>query len=178
MEEELLRALKARLLREIESQPAAPSFNIYAGGGGVPSGIQEYMSAGGSKSPANMAAAEQAGMTPEELEYMVNISRRDVEAVVGQDEEGNPIRKKIGWDKRVHRFAGPKGEMNPEEYMAAYEDQGPGPDDMEPMAQSGSSQGLGSLLSDEVSPLMGDDQAMKPKRKRPKKTSLFEEEGL
>jgi hypothetical protein len=177
MEEELLQALKARLLKDISSQSAAPSFNIYAGGG-MPSGIQEYMSASGSKSPANMAAAEQAGMTPEELEYMVNISRRDVEAVVGQDQEGNPIKKKIGWDKRVHRFAGPKGEMNPEEYMASYEDQGLAPDDMGEVAQTGSSEGLGSLLGDEVSPLMSDDQAMKPKRRRPKKTSLFEEEGL
>jgi len=45
-----------------------------------------------------------SGMTPEDWDYLVDIERRDVMSPEGE---------KIGWDKKVHRYASPKGKEPP-----------------------------------------------------------------
>lgn len=102
----LERALQERLLREIRGEHAsfqnAPQINIH---NALPRSVSEALSAGGSNSPGNAVKAAEKGLTPEELEYLVDISKRDVREKVGIDPEtGEEIFKTIGWDKKVHRY--------------------------------------------------------------------------
>lgn len=100
----LIQAARRSLLRRLEQGGGGDAErivnNIYGGGGaggggGGMGGMLEAMggSGGGAEDP---------------FDYFVEINRRDVEAPGGVDEEGNPIMKKIGWDKSVHRFRGSK----------------------------------------------------------------------
>jgi hypothetical protein len=106
---DLEQAMRKRLLRMIEDTPmqGAPSVNVYAGGA-LPSSVSEALSAGGGMSTQKQMAATQAGITPEELEYLVDISKRDVKEQVGINAEtGEPVYKNVGWDKKVHRYTMP-----------------------------------------------------------------------
>lgn len=97
---DLEKAMKERLMRMINEQPfsGAPPINIY-NGGAIPTSIQGAMSAGGSNSVgAQMAAQQRGDLSPDDLEYLVDISKRDI-----KDEEGNSL----GWDKSVHRYTQP-----------------------------------------------------------------------
>jgi hypothetical protein len=107
---DLEQAMRKRLLRMIEDTPmqGAPAVNVYAGGA-LPSSVSEALSAGGGMSTQKQMAATQAGISPEELEYLVDISKRDVKEQVGTDESGEPIYKHVGWDKKVHRYTMPAG---------------------------------------------------------------------
>jgi hypothetical protein len=179
MDEELLKALKERIMREINMTPqSAPAINIY---NSLPTSLQDVMTAGGSKNPANDVAiakeAEKMGVSPEELEYMVNISRRDVEAVSGFDpESGEPIKKKVGWDKKVHRFTVPKGEA--EDFMALWHDP-ESPTDMiqNEFAKGGESAeaGLGSLMAEPTGDFAATTEVQGKRKRKKKEASLFEQ---
>lgn len=93
-EEQLLKALKEKLLRQVNDQAftGAPQINIH---NAMPNSISEALNAGGSNSPGKQAQAAQMGMSPEELDYFVNIEKRDVM---------NPDGETVGWDKNVHRY--------------------------------------------------------------------------
>jgi hypothetical protein len=99
-------AMKRRILRMIEETPlqGSPSMNVYTG---MPGSISEAMNLGAGQSTQTKMAAEQAGMSPEELEYLVEINKRDVFAK-GQD-------KAVGWDKKVHRYTVPRKKTRLEE---------------------------------------------------------------
>jgi hypothetical protein len=106
---DLEQAMRKRLLRMIEDTPmqGAPAVNVYAGGA-LPGSVSEALSAGGGMSTQKQMAATQAGISPEELEYLVDISKRDVKEQVGTDpESGEPVYKNVGWDKKVHRYTMP-----------------------------------------------------------------------
>lgn len=113
---DLEQAMRKRLMRMIEETPmqGAPAVNVYAGGA-LPQTVSEALSAGGGMSTQKQMQATQAGMTPEELEYLVDISKRDVKEQVGLDPEtGEPVYKNVGWDKKVHRYTMPaEGRENP-----------------------------------------------------------------
>ena len=108
-EEQLLKALRERMLRAAQDMPlsSAPPINIY--NGAMPSSVSEALSASGKSGPGGQVQASQAGISPEELEYLVDISKRDVNEEVGVDAKGNPIIKSVGWDKKVHRYTQPQG---------------------------------------------------------------------
>jgi hypothetical protein len=116
---DLEEAMKKRLLKMINENPfsGAPPINIY---NGMPSSVQEAMSAGGANSVGNQINAQKRGdLSPDELEYLVDISKRDV-----RDNEGNAM----GWDKKVHRYTQPK---------------------MSALVKKKKSQGMDSLFGDE-----------------------------
>jgi hypothetical protein len=102
LEEELLKALKERVLRMASDMPmlAAPPINIY---NGMPSSISETLNAGGSNSPGFQAEAAKAGLSPEELEYVVDIEKRDA--------FDPKTMETIGWNKNVKRYTVPKGSI-------------------------------------------------------------------
>lgn len=114
---DLEQAMRKRLMRMIEETPmqGAPAVNVYAGGA-LPQTVSEALSSGGGMSTQKQMQATQNGMTPEELEYLVDISKRDVKEKVGEDPEtGEPVYKNVGWDKKVHRYTMPaEGRENPE----------------------------------------------------------------
>jgi len=100
----LIQAARRRLARMLEQEGGDASAivnNVYGGspggggggGGGGLGGMIEAMGGGGGEDP---------------FDYFVDINRRDVEEPAGLDENGQPIMKKVGWDKRVHRFRGSK----------------------------------------------------------------------
>jgi hypothetical protein len=96
----LIQAARRRLLRQLEQEGGGAASivnNVYGGplggGGGGMGGMMEAMGGGGGEDP---------------FDYFVDINRRDVEEPAGLDENGQPIMKKVGWDKRVHRFRGSK----------------------------------------------------------------------
>jgi hypothetical protein len=148
---DLEKAMKERLLRMINEHPfsGAPPINIY---NGMHSSVSEAMSAGGSNSVGNQINAQKRGdLSPEDLEYLVDISKRDVKAHVGEDEEGNPIYKTVGWDKKVHRYTEPNADV-----LANWDDSNINPDNPE-VAMQGERQkgkreqrkkGLGSLFGE------------------------------
>jgi hypothetical protein len=117
-------AMKRRILKMIEEQPlqGAPSMNVYTYGA-MPGSISEAMNLGGGQSTQKQMAATQAGISPEELEYLVDISKRDVKQNMGVDQEGNDILKTVGWDKKVHRYTVPKG--SPQDHMAQWDEMDP-----------------------------------------------------
>jgi hypothetical protein len=108
-EEQLLKALKERMLRATQDLPlsGAPPINIY--NGAMPTSVSEALNASGANSPGKQVQAAQEGITPEELEYFVDINKRDVKDIIGYDQEGKPIIRNAGWDKNVHRYTRPKG---------------------------------------------------------------------
>lgn len=109
---DLERALRKRLLKMIEDSPiqGAPSVNVYAGGA-MPQTVSEALSAGGGTSTQKQMEATKAGISPEELEYLVDISKRDVTTPAGIDQEtGEPKYRTIGWDKKVHRYTQPRAD--------------------------------------------------------------------
>jgi hypothetical protein len=107
---DLEQAMRKRMMRMIEEAPmpmqGAPLVNVYAGA--LPQTVSETMSLGGGMSTQKQMQATQAGISPEELEYLVDISKRDVKEQVGTDpESGEPVYKNVGWDKKVHRYTMP-----------------------------------------------------------------------
>lgn len=150
-EDELFKALKERMLRMTQDMPmsGAPPINIY---NGMPYGVSETLNAGGSNTPGRQAQAAKQGVTPEELEYLVDISKRDVKQEVGVDSEGNPIIKTVGWDKKVHRYTEPKG--TPQDHMAMWDEQDPSIG----YADHGTDGGIG---------VAGTKPSMKKKKKQP-----------
>ena len=101
LEDDLLKALKERVLRATQDMPfgSAPSININ-NSNTMPRTVSEALSAGGGKNVTGQESGQGQGMTPEELEYLVEINKRDV------FEEGQD--KAVGWDKTVHRYTQPK----------------------------------------------------------------------
>lgn len=86
-EHPLEKALRERLERLIKDQSfqAAPPLvnNIYASG--MPQTVSEALSAGG-----------EPAMSPEDLDYLVEIEKRDVFSPEAD--------KPVGWNKKVHRY--------------------------------------------------------------------------
>lgn len=99
-DDELVSALKARLLQQIQNAQifgsGALTNNIYSNSVG-PASVSEALSTRSSESD----------ITPEELNYLVNIQKRDVKEQVGVDKNGNPIYKVVGWNKDVKRYTEP-----------------------------------------------------------------------
>lgn len=101
-DDELIQALRQRIKEQIASLGASgspASINNYVGG--MPS--QPYGITGG------MLA--QNDSEPDDSDYFVDISRRDVEPLL--DEKTGKVIQPGGWDKKVHRFKTKKGEEPP-----------------------------------------------------------------
>lgn len=92
-DEVLLDAIRKRYLREIEKETQAANINNII-----------------NNSPASAPgmAAAMGGVTPDDDEYFVDITRTDLPEI-------NPITKKpIGWNKKVRRYKRKPGEEMPE----------------------------------------------------------------
>ncbi len=96
----LLKALQQRMLDEIARKQDGITNNVSYGGGaqaplsGGAGGIAAAMSGGGSP------------VSPSEedlLDYFVSINRKD-------EFDPNDPKKRIGWNKEVHRYSAPKDE--------------------------------------------------------------------
>lgn len=100
----LLKALQARLLADIERrQEAAITNNVYGAG---PQGSSSGGMGGLAAEMQRGSPVSDSGDDP--FDYFVNINRRDV--FDPSDPEG---KKKLGWDKEVHRYRAPKDDHKP-----------------------------------------------------------------
>lgn len=103
-QEELLKALQERLLRledQYQEIAKAPDLSAYES---QPKTLGEAMLASGKNNPANNSRIEreaaELGLTPEEYNYIVEISKRDVFRPEKDPKTGQQILRTIGWDKR------------------------------------------------------------------------------
>lgn len=89
--EAIKQAILRRHLEELQQRQQEASIvnNLYGGGGGG-GGMREQMGGGG-------------GESPEDHDYFVDITREDLPKI------NKATGKPMGWHKKVHRFATPKG---------------------------------------------------------------------
>lgn len=101
-DQSLIKAVRRRLLEELQRKEQEKIVNNIYGGQVVPekSGIME-----------NMAGQDGGDITPEDRDYFVDILRQNYdpgdEAQVIDPTTGQPVTQKLdrgGWQKRVHRF--------------------------------------------------------------------------
>lgn len=88
-ESQLQEAIRARILEEIKANRQAQIINNVYGGGGA-------------QAPASSVREAMAGFDPKDYNYFVDITREDVMSPEGE---------KMGWKKRVKRYADPKERM-------------------------------------------------------------------
>lgn len=88
----LRQAIQQRILEEIQRKEAAHQVvnNVYG-------------QSGAAAPHAHGVSEQMGGMSPEDYDYLVDITRSDLPEI-------NPATKKpMGWKKTVHRYASPKG---------------------------------------------------------------------
>lgn len=94
-ENELQQAIRKRILEEIsQARQAQVINNVYGGGGASPGSAEAQV-------PRSLREA-MTNFDPKDYNYFVDIEREDV---VGPEGE------KLGWKKRVKRYADPKERM-------------------------------------------------------------------